>query len=205
MAMTTMIIPADWYTSSNAYPRSKRDSFIARKVSNYCQRNTLVPFFFWYLCKDGEEESDSGGHAVDTIKADWKWNLKICHNSDSRNFRFLGHNMSQTDANSTGGESARGGYVGHTGTGCYKNHEHSMLHGTAAASGPAHHNRSALHTRRPSAVATATGAVSIAAVTALLTSSPATNVSGHPMIQPPTNNLVDLGKNVVNKIIISKN
>jgi hypothetical protein len=106
--------------------------------------------------------------------------------------------MSQTDGNSMGGES---GPVGHTGTGCYKNHEHSMMlhpqqqhHGTAAA------NRlipiSGGQQRRASAT---TGAISIAAVTALLTSSPATNVSGIVQQQqppPPTthNNLVDLGK-----------
>ena len=36
-----------------------------------------------------------------------------------------GHNLSQTDANSTGGESLR--HVGHTGTGCYKNHDHAMV------------------------------------------------------------------------------
>lgn len=48
-------------------------------------------------------------------------------------------------------------------------------------------------------MAAATGAVSIAAVTALLTSSPATNVSGaagtqQQQQQQPSNNLVDLGK-----------
>jgi len=45
----------------------------------------------------------------------------------SNNFEMMstGHNLSQTDANSTGGESLRN--VGHTGTGCYKNHEHSMV------------------------------------------------------------------------------
>lgn len=35
----------------------------------------------------------------------------------------LGHNMSQADANSLGGESIKGGQ---TGTGCYKNHDHHM-------------------------------------------------------------------------------
>ena len=106
----------------------------------------------------------------------------------------IGHNMSQTgDGNSMGGESGRGGNVGHTGTGCYKNHEHSMLHGpqppaAAAAAANRHH-------RRPS-VAAAAGAVSIAAVTALLTSSPATNAAGHQPTQP-SNNLVDLGKSLI--------
>ena len=108
--------------------------------------------------------------------------------------------MSQTDGNSMGGES---GPVGHTGTGCYKNHEHSMMlhpqqqqqqhHGTASGA-----NRllpvAGGQQRRASAT---TGAISIAAVTALLTSSPATNVSGITQQQqqpPPTpNDLVDLG------------
>ena len=38
-------------------------------------------------------------------------------------FHFVcsGHNMSQADANSVAGESIR---AGHTGTGCYKNHDH---------------------------------------------------------------------------------
>ncbi len=116
--------------------------------------------------------------------------------------------MSQTDGNSMGGES---GPVGHTGTGCYKNHDHSMMlhpqqhHGTSTAA-----NRlvplNAGGQRRASAT---TGAISIAAVTALLTSSPATNVSGIAQQQPPAapssqqqqqqqppttpNNLVDLG------------
>ena len=103
----------------------------------------------------------------------------------------LGHNMSQTDANSTGGESGRGGHSGHTGTGCYKNHDHSMAH--AGAPGTLSVNRPTGHQRRGSAVATTSGAVSIAAVTALLTSSPATNVSGQPILQP-ANNLVDLGR-----------
>lgn len=116
---------------------------------------------------------------------DWNGSL------DQSALLFLGHNMSQTDANSMGGESSRGGHVGHTGTGCYKNHEHSMLHGQPALA-PTPANRSG---RRPSAVATATGAVSIAAVTALLASSPATNVSGHPanVQHHQPNNLVDLG------------
>lgn len=98
-----------------------------------------------------------------------------------------GHNMSQTDGNSMGGES---GPVGHTGTGCYKNHEHSLMlhpqHGAANRLVPATGGQ-----RRQSAT---TGAISIAAVTALLASSPATNVSGiqHPPAAPP-NNLVDLG------------
>ena len=34
----------------------------------------------------------------------------------------IGHNLSQVDANSIGGESQRGT----TGTGCFKNHEHGM-------------------------------------------------------------------------------
>jgi len=55
-----------------------------------------------------------------------------------------GHNLSQTDANSTGGDSLRN--VGQTGAGCYKNHEHSIaqpstqtrrrLSPTAPPSGP---------------------------------------------------------------------
>ncbi|XP_059350542.1 uncharacterized protein LOC130693259 isoform X2 [Daphnia carinata] len=99
-----------------------------------------------------------------------------------------GHNMSQTDGNSMGGES---GPVGHTGTGCYKNHEHSLMlhpqHGAANRLVPATGGQ-----RRQSAT---TGAISIAAVTALLASSPATNVSGvqHPPAAAPPNNLVDLG------------
>lgn len=124
----------------------------------------------------------------------------------------LGHNMSQTDGNSMGGES---GPVGHTGTGCYKNHDHSMMlhpqqhHGTSTAA--ATNRLVPLNApggqRRASAT---TGAISIAAVTALLTSSPVTNVSGIAQQQPPPpapssqqqqqpttpNNLVDLGKTV---------
>ncbi len=42
---------------------------------------------------------------------------------DRRTTRTEGHNLSLIDANSVGGESSRG-HVGHTGTGCYKNHEH---------------------------------------------------------------------------------
>lgn len=92
-----------------------------------------------------------------------------------------------------GGES---GPVGHTGTGCYKNHEHSLTlhpHGTANRLVPATGGQ-----RRQSAT---TGALSIAAVTALLTSSPATNVSGiqHPPAAPPKN-LVDLGIRISYKL-----
>lgn len=110
--------------------------------------------------------------------------------------------MSQTDANSTGGESGRGGHTGHTGTGCFRNHDHSM-HGTnrLMASDVQHHRPSshAQHRRQSCTAAVASGAVSIAAVTALLTSSPATNVSGaapgqaNQHHQKETNNLVDLG------------
>lgn len=39
---------------------------------------------------------------------------------------IIGHNLSQIDANSMGGESGR--HVGTTGTGCYKNHEHMLQH-----------------------------------------------------------------------------
>lgn len=111
--------------------------------------------------------------------------------------------MSQADGMSTGGESARGP-PGHTGTGCYKNHEHSMHAGASAAS----MSTGGLAVRgaqgRRQSCGGAPGVVSIAAVTALLASSPATTgiIAQH---QPPhqvrqghqgssaANNLVDLG------------
>lgn len=115
----------------------------------------------------------------------------------------VGHNMSQTDAMSTGGESGRGGHAGNTGTGCFKNHEHSMHLGASAASAV---GRSTTARRQSCGASAATGAVSIAAVTALLTSSPATTgIIAHQNNQPtqqqqaassaqaPFNSLVDLG------------
>ena len=105
--------------------------------------------------------------------------------------------MSQTDANSTGGESGRGGHTGHTGTGCYRNHEHSM-HGSHRHMPAGDHRGShqAPHRRQSCTAAMASGAVSIAAVTALLTSSPATAATSHPnQQQKEANNLVDLGNN----------
>ncbi len=108
--------------------------------------------------------------------------------------------MSQADGMSTGGESTRGP-PGHTGTGCYKNHEHSMHAGASAAS----MSTGGLAVRgaqgRRQSCGGAPGVVSIAAVTALLASSPAT--TGIIAQQPPhvrqghqgspANNLVDLG------------
>lgn len=113
--------------------------------------------------------------------------------------------MSQTDAMSTGGESGRGGHAGNTGTGCYKNHEHSMHIGASAGSCGGLGARSGAGLRRQSCGA-APGAVSIAAVTALLASSPATTGivaqnnsqqsstgGGGGAQATPSNNLVDLG------------
>jgi hypothetical protein len=83
-----------------------------------------------------------------------------------------------------GGESGR--HVGHTGTGCYKNHEHSMLH--PAGLGGFRDNR-----RRQSGGLTV-AAVSAAAIAAATTTnaSTATNITTCSAANAGSNNLVDL-------------
>ena len=83
-----------------------------------------------------------------------------------------------------GGESGR--HVGHTGTGCYKNHEHSMLH--PAGLGGYRDNR------RRQSVGLTVAAVSAAAIAAATTTnaSSATNITTCSAANVGSNNLVDL-------------
>ena len=109
-----------------------------------------------------------------------------------------------------GGDSGRGGHSGNTGTGCYKNHDHGMTsHGRGQVTSTTSQatlgiGRPQQQSRRQSvaAIPSSGGAVSVAAVTALLASStPATNVTAVGIAaaansssnQPAVNNLVDLG------------
>ena len=132
---------------------------------------------------------------------------------------LAGHNMSQTDGMSVGGDSGRGGHSGNTGTGCYKNHDHDRMTGQwgrgkvtsttsiQATLGAVVRPSQQQQSRRQSVavIPSSGGAVSVAAVTALLASStPATNVTAVGIAaaaatsssgnQPPVSNrAVDLG------------
>ena len=105
-------------------------------------------------------------------------------------WRRTGHNLSQTDANSTGGESGR--HVGHTGTGCYKNHEHSMLQPSALASASAAATTAGSRDqrRRLSSVLAAAAAPGIVPVVTPVLAPAAVGIALQPA---PTNNLLDLG------------